>query len=337
MPKKTHYPSDEEIIKKYRELQHFTKTYEELKLNDAYVRKVLIKNNIDIYHGRIEVGDRFGKLTVIKILEPKRSSTGQSKRMVECECECGEIKKYHAQKLRKKTNCGCEWENYRKETSIKKEKEKLEKIIRYRDQQIQRQYNIEIRRNKKKEKKKNQELRWESTRPKIGNKINKLTIISNETHPGESIKMNDIAIVHCECGKEVKFKGLEIRVNKSCGCGKNPLSNTVGHLFQNKKEYDLMYARHKNMKKRCYNINCSQWINYGMRGISVCDRWMGPKGWGFINFCNDMGPRPSEKHSIDRINNDGNYEPSNCQWATASQQARNQRKNRRIKSPPIPF
>jgi len=74
-----------------------------------------------------------------------------------------------------------------------------------------------------------------------------------------------------------------------------------------------------------------------MRGITICDRWMEPNGQGYVNFCTDMGPRPGKEYSIDRIDNDGNYEPSNCQWATSSQQARNQRRNRRMKSPPIPF
>ena len=95
---------------------------------------------------------------------------------------------------------------------------------------------------------------------------------------------------------------------------------------ENKKEKQLMYARWKNMRKRCYNIDSQQYINYGMRGISVCDRWLEPDGQGFRNFYEDMGDRPSKEYSLDRINNDGNYEPSNCRWATAKQQRNNQRK-----------
>ncbi len=75
------------------------------------------------------------------------------------------------------------------------------------------------------------------------------------------------------------------------------------------------------MKRRCQNPNVKAWKYYGARGISVCDRWKN----SYHNFIADMGHRPSKEYSIDRINNDGNYEPSNCRWATAKQQAANKR------------
>ncbi len=79
------------------------------------------------------------------------------------------------------------------------------------------------------------------------------------------------------------------------------------------------------MLTRCRNEAASDFARYGRRGVAVCDRWR-----LFDNFVADMGERPSKAHSIDRINNDGNYEPGNCRWATRKEQARNKRTSRLI-------
>ena len=78
------------------------------------------------------------------------------------------------------------------------------------------------------------------------------------------------------------------------------------------------------MKCRCNNLDAADWKYYGGRGISVCARWDD----SFAAFLADMGPKPSPRHSLDRINVDGDYEPSNCRWATHTQQMRNTRINR---------
>jgi hypothetical protein len=79
------------------------------------------------------------------------------------------------------------------------------------------------------------------------------------------------------------------------------------------------------MKNRCLNHKDKNWLNYGGRGITVCDRWL-----NFQAFNTDMGSRPSRLHSLDRIDGNRGYEPENCRWATPKQQANNKRNNRRI-------
>ena len=82
------------------------------------------------------------------------------------------------------------------------------------------------------------------------------------------------------------------------------------------------YRIWRHMRTRCENINSPAYKWYGARGIKVCERWL-----DFKNFFEDMGKRPSKKHSIDRINPDGDYELSNCRWTTMKTQQRNRRNN----------
>lgn len=85
------------------------------------------------------------------------------------------------------------------------------------------------------------------------------------------------------------------------------------------------YKAWEHMKARCSNPMHPKYKNYGGRGIEVCDRWQ-----DFVKFWIDVGPRPSKEHSLDRINNDGNYEPGNVRWATRKQQMNNQTNTRRV-------
>lgn len=93
-------------------------------------------------------------------------------------------------------------------------------------------------------------------------------------------------------------------------------------------KHAIEYRCYTSIKTRCYNEKCLPYKNYGGRGIKMCDRWLGPDG--FVNFFADMGQRPGEGYSLDRIDNDGDYSPDNCRWTDAKTQNNNRRSNRLI-------
>jgi hypothetical protein len=126
----------------------------------------------------------------------------------------------------------------------------------------------------------------------------------------------------CDCGNSRIWNSGDIPRKRSCGCGSAEHRFQGTHRLIQSPEYGVWHS----MKGRCGTPTYPGFANYGGRGITVCDRWQN----SFESFYEDMGPRPSANHSIERIDNEGNYEPGNCRWATRLDQARNKRTNRKL-------
>jgi hypothetical protein len=143
-----------------------------------------------------------------------------------------------------------------------------------------------------------------------------------------SKKAKEAWLCACDCGTNKELRSSDLKAGKirSCGCLRREITSSlskarVKHAGAGTPEHRAWIE----MRRRCRPTKHLASVHYTGRGIQVCERWQ-----TFKNFLTDMGPRPSPKHSIDRIDNDGNYEPKNCRWATATEQIRNRTNTRLV-------
>lgn len=154
----------------------------------------------------------------------------------------------------------------------------------------------------------------------IGEKFGRLTVLGDAPRTHKYLRR---VFAKCDCGtiKDYQLGNLRNGITKSCGCiarDRGPTNLTHGH--SRGKRISPTYASWYAMKQRCTNPKSSKWPEYGGRGIKICGRWLN----SFDNFLADMGARPADT-TLDRREVNGDYEPNNCRWATATEQSRNRR------------
>lgn len=166
-------------------------------------------------------------------------------------------------------------------------------------------------------------MAWRKFEDLSGKRFGRLTVLHRvETPPGRQVYF----LCRCDCGTEkaVQAPKLKSGNTRSCGCYNSDCRVVHGHARSASKtsEYNIYHG----MLARCYNIKSLHYPTYGAAGVDVCERWRN----SFEAFLEDMGPRPSKYHSIDRIDNSRGYSPDNCRWAESVTQMNNRKINHRV-------
>lgn len=151
-----------------------------------------------------------------------------------------------------------------------------------------------------------------------GKEFGRLKVIER-SHLGKHGEIYWLCICRCGSYKKVRAYNLTSGLTKSCGCYHK--EKVTIHNMTNSKTFNSWSS----MKNRCNNPNSPDYFKYGERGIKICDKWLN----NFNNFLSDMGERPKGT-TLDREDNEGDYEPENCRWATTEQQLSNRRNTVRI-------
>lgn len=271
------------------------------------------------------IGQRFGHLQIIAV-ERKNYEI-----IATCKCDCGNIKqiRYRMLKCNNILSCGCAKKpsvsRYNLDELVGQKYNRLEILSAYRNKNSEirvkcrcdcgNEKDIRFRNLLSGETKSCGECNKINLNSLIGQKFHKLTILSAYRQNGKIMVK-----AKCDCGneKEYIYHSLASGHTQSCGCN---------NLTAKGESKTRLYKIWKRMKRRCYDTNNNRYEYYGKRGIIVCDEWKNDfdafKQWALANgYSDDL--------SIDRINNNGNYEPSNCRWATDIEQANNKSNNKYI-------
>lgn len=161
-----------------------------------------------------------------------------------------------------------------------------------------------------------------------GQRFERLTVIG---YAGTDKRKTAVWYCECTCGNVTKVVSCDLRRTdakrvRSCGCLQREQASIHGQLnYTHQQSKTRIYRIWGGMRNRCSNPNDKAWKRYGGRGITVCPQW-----GKFECFLQDMGHPPTSKHTLDRIDVNGHYEPSNCRWATPEEQANNKRNTRYI-------